>query len=289
MIKQKLNRRDVLKSAAAWVLATGLQPPTHVVAPRLKIGACDWSIGKSSDYTAFTLAKTIGLQGVQVNLGSEKNNLHLRQKAVQEKYRTESRRTGVAITSLAIGELNNVPYKSDPRTMEWVHDSIEAAKNLGVTVVLLAFFGKNDLRNDELGKKEVVKRLKDVIPVAEKAGVTLGIESYLSAQEHLEIIQQVGSKNLKVYYDFRNSADAGYDIFAELKQLGGDSICEIHMKENGFLLGQGTLDWLRIRDTLEEINFHGDGWMQIEGSIPSGMEVVTAYKHNAQFLDATFS
>jgi L-ribulose-5-phosphate 3-epimerase len=47
----------------------------------LRIGACDWSLGKSSDLGAFDLAKQIGLQGIQVNLGSEKNNMHLRQPA----------------------------------------------------------------------------------------------------------------------------------------------------------------------------------------------------------------
>jgi hypothetical protein len=30
-----------------------------------------------------------------------------------------------------------------------VLDSIDVAKNLGVPVILLAFFSKNDLRNDE--------------------------------------------------------------------------------------------------------------------------------------------
>jgi hypothetical protein len=72
----------------------------------------------------------------------------------------------ISIASLAIGELNNVPYKSDPRTEEWVSDSIDVAKALGVNVILLAFFSKNDLRNDEGGKAEVVKRLKKVAPKA---------------------------------------------------------------------------------------------------------------------------
>lgn len=284
-----LNRRDLLKTSATWSLATCLDLWPELLKPRLRIGACDWSMGKSSDPAAFDLAKTIGLQGVQVNLGSEKNNLHLRQKEVQTRYLSASRKTGVKITSLAIGELNNVPYKSDPRTIEWVHDSISVAKNLGVTVVLLAFFSKNDLRNDDTGKKEVVRRLKEVMPMAEKAGITFGIESYLSAGEHLDLINQVGSPQLKVYYDFRNSADAGYDIFEELKLLRGDIICEIHMKENGFLLGHGTLDWRRIKDTLEEINFKGDGWMQIEGSLPAGIDVTTAYQHNYRFLNDTFA
>lgn len=88
-----------------------------------------------------------------VNMGSEKNNLHLRDKNLQQAYLEASRNTGVKISSLAIGELNNVPFKSDPRTEQWVWDSVDVANSLNVPVVLLAFFHKNDLRNDDQGKK----------------------------------------------------------------------------------------------------------------------------------------
>lgn len=187
-----------------------------------------------------------------------------------------------------MAELNNVPYKSDPRTEEWVSDSIDVAKNLGVNVVLLAFFHKNDLRNDDAGKKEVIGRLKKVASKAERMGITLGIESYLSAEELVDIIQKVGSKSIKVYYDFRNSADAGYDVIKEIKFLGKEAICELHMKENGFLLGKGTMDWKKIGETLMEMNYYGDGWMQIEGATPEGADIVQSYRHNLKYLQDIF-
>ena len=125
-------------------------------------------------------------------------------------------------------------------------------------------------------------------PKAERQEIILGIESYLNAAEHLEIMNAVGSKNVKTYMDFRNTADAGFDVLKEVKQLGKDNICELHMKENGFLLGQGTLPWQKIRDLLYEIGYYGDGWMQIEGAIPKGADVVESYKHNLSFLRALF-
>lgn len=255
---------------------------------KLHIGACDWSIGKSSDLGAFEVARAIGLEGIQVNLGSESNDLHLRQRARQQQYLEESSKTGVKITSLAIGELNKIPYKSDPRTDEWVWDSVDVAHNLKVPVVLLAFFSNNDLRGDSRGKQEVVRKLKQVAPKAEKMNVILGIESYLTAEEHMDIIQQVGSKSVKVYYDFRNAADAGNDVIREINWLGRDAICELHMKENGFLLGQGSMDWQKIADTLGEMKYHGDGWMQIEGARPKDADIVDSYKHNLRFLQNLF-
>ncbi|HSB91691.1 MAG TPA: sugar phosphate isomerase/epimerase family protein [Flavitalea sp.] len=252
----------------------------------LSIGACDWSIGKSSDPAAFEVAKQIGLKGIMVNIGNVANDLHLRKKEVQQKFLQASRDTGVEISSIALAELNQVPYKSDPRTIEWVRDSIDIAKALGAPVVLLAFFENNDLRNDNTGKDEVIRRLKEVMPRAEQMGVTLGIESYLNAQEHIEIIDKVGSDHLKVYYDFRNTADAGYDTIGEFKKLGKHRICELHIKENGFLLGKGTLNWKQVFEAIKEIGYTGDGWAQIEGAIPDGAAMLPSYKHNLAYLQS---
>jgi len=284
-----LNRRELLKRSALL----GALYPLHSFAfynkKRFKIGACDWSLGKRADTGAFDIAKQIGLDGIMVDLGSVGNNLRLREAAVQKEYIEASKKTGIRISSIAIGELNNIPYKSDERTVEWVLDSIDVAKHFGVRVILLAFFNKNDLRNDEQGKKVVIERLKEAAPKAERNGVILGIESYLSAAEHLEIIDKVGSPNVKAYVDFRNTADAGYDVIKEVKQLGSNMICELHMKENGFLLGEGSLDWKQISDVMLEMNYVGDGWMQIEGAMPEDADVVKAYQHNLRFLQSLFN
>ena len=147
------TRREVLKHAA---ILSGMAFTTTPVfsgsgsaKKKMHVGACDWSIGKSSDIGAFELAKQIGLDGIQVNLGSEANNMHMREPDRQRAYIEESKKTGIQIASLAIGELNRVPYKSEPRTDEWVWDAVDVAHKLDVTVILLAFFAKNDLRNDD--------------------------------------------------------------------------------------------------------------------------------------------
>ena len=282
-----LTRRTLLKRTAmlsGMALSLPALSYSRESDAKIKIGACDWSIGKSSDIGAFQVAKEIGLDGIQVNLGTDANNMHLREKDRQRAYLEESVKTGVSIASLAIAELNRVPYKAEPRTDQWVWDAIEVAANLKVSVILLAFFDKNDLRNDEKGKKEVIRKLKTVMPRAEKMGIVLGIESYLAAEELMDIIRQVGSKNLKVYYDFRNSADAGYDVIREIKWLGKDAICEFHIKENGFLLGEGTMDWKKIIETLDDMKYLTRGWMQIESARPKGADVIDSYKHNLQFL-----
>jgi L-ribulose-5-phosphate 3-epimerase len=118
--------------------------------------------------------------------------------------------------------------------------------------------------------------------------ITLGIESYLNAAAHLDIIEKVGSPNVKVYYDFRNTADAGYDVYSDVQQIGKNLICELHMKENGFPLGQGTLDWKRIAGILKDMGYYGDGWMQIEWAKREEDDLVKTYQQNLAFLKQLF-
>lgn len=284
-----LSRRDLLLQGILLATAGKLKAFQPAAKQKFKIGACDWSLGMGSDIRAFELARKIGLEGLMVDIGSPANNVHLREKKIQQQYLDESKKTNITISSLAIGALNNYPYKSDPQTDEWVWDSIDVAKNLGAPVILLAFFHKNDLRNDEAGIKEVIRKLKKVTQKAEQAGVILGIESYLNGADHLRIMDAVGSKNVKVYMDFRNTADAGWKVADEVKLIGAENICELHMKENGHLLGQGDIPWEAIRDQLEQMNYTGDGWMQIESSNPETADIVTNYKHNLKFLQDTFN
>ncbi|MBO9614590.1 MAG: sugar phosphate isomerase/epimerase [Dyadobacter sp.] len=286
-----LSRREMLKSSALLLASTAFDEDNvlktgRFTAPKYQIGACDWSVGRQLSPEAFDRAKQIGLQGIQVSYNTGKDEKGLSVPETLQAIREASARTSVQVSSLAIGELNRVPYKSQPKTEEWVWNSVDAAKALGVKVILLAFFSEGDLRNDDAGKKAVIERLKKVAPHAEKQGITLGIESWLSGQEHLNIINAVGSKAVKVYYDFRNSTDAGHDIFKEIPMLGKDLICEIHMKENGQRLGEGPLDWPRVAKAVKEIGY--EGWMQIEGATPQGAEIIPAYQHNLNYLKGLF-
>lgn len=283
------TRRDWLRTSALLAaLATTGVCATIGKPSRMRISACDWSLGKSSDPGSFAVAKAIGLQGVQLNLGNLNNNLHLREHETLNRFITASKENDVAISGLAIAEMNRVPYKSDPRTDQWVSDAIDVAAACGVSVVLLAFFDKGDLRGDASGITAITSKLKAIAPKAERKNVILGIESYLSAPELIEIMDNVGSSHLKVYYDFRNSADAGYDVINEVKVLGKERICELHMKENGSLLRNGTLDWTRICDTLIAMDYVGSGWMQIEGATPPNANIIESYSDNLLFLKERF-
>jgi L-ribulose-5-phosphate 3-epimerase len=284
------SRRDMLKSTTALAgagLFGGVWDLFAQNTRRFRIGACDWSIGQRGKTGAMALARQLGLDGAQVSMGSVESDLSLRQPDVQRAYRDAAEASGVRVGGVALDVLNRVPYKSDPRTEAWVSDSIDVALALNVRVVLLAFFERGDLRNDAAGQAEVIRRLKLVARKAEDRGVVLGIESWLSAAEHLRILDAVGSPGVQVYYDVANSTEMGYDIAAEIRQLGRERICEFHAKENGFLLGQGRIDFAAVRRAMDDIGY--SGWIQIEGAVPKGKPTLESYVENARFMRARFT
>lgn len=288
MSEKQISRREATKCiglAAAALAAPFAARSASKLEEGFLIGACDWSIRGHSKVEALYTAQKIGLDGVQLSLGTAENNMHLRNPDVQNAYREASKATGVKFGGLAIGELNAIPYKSDPRTEEWVSDSIDVAKAMGCGVILLAFFSNGDLKNDAAGQREVIKRLRRVAPKAEKLNITLGIESWLSAEEHMNIIDAVGSPNVRVYYDVANATKMGYDIYKEIPFLG-KQICEVHMKENDALLGKGVVDFRKVRRALDDIGYRG--WIHLEGGIPKGGDMLESYIANRKFLRDIF-
>jgi L-ribulose-5-phosphate 3-epimerase len=249
-----------------------------------KLGICDWTIGKTANPGSFEIAKRIGLDGVQVDFGSGENSLPLFDEQLQQDILDAARTQKMEIASLAMGVLNNVPYKSDPRAERWVRRGIEVAETMGAKIILLAFFGNGDLKGDEQGSNEVVQRLRQVAPDAEVAGVTLGIESWLSAEQHIDIIERVGSQAVKVYYDVANSHKAGYDIYKEIRRLG-PLICQFHAKDYDNLYGKGSIDFKEVRAAIDDAGYRG--WLVIEGTkTPLGLE--ESYRYDAEYLRGIF-
>ena len=249
-----------------------------------KLGVCDWTIGKTADPGSFEVAKRIGLDGVQVDFGRGDNRLPLFDEQLQDNILDEARKQKMEIASLAMGVLNSVPYKSDPRAERWVRQGINVADAMEVKLILLAFFGQGDLKNDEQGVNTVVQRLRRIAPSAEASGVTLGIESWLSADQHIDIIERVGSTAVKVYYDVGNSHKAGYDIYKEIRQLG-PLICEVHAKDYDNLYGKGSIDFKEVRLAMDDAGYRG--WIVMEGTkMPLGVE--ESCRYDAEYLRKIF-
>jgi sugar phosphate isomerase/epimerase len=123
------------------------------------------------------------------------------------------------------------------------------------------FFGKCALSSDsELDA--VADRLKELAPLAEKAGIVLGFENTVSAAQNERVLDRVGSQALKVYYDIGNATNlSGFDAPAEIRRLGAARICQFHIKDKGYL-GEGKVDVEASMRAMAEIGFRGFGMLE---------------------------
>lgn len=281
----QLSRRGLLAGTVAGLcLAPGLRSLLAAEARTFRIGACDWSLGKAQKIEALDVAAEIGLDGVEVSFGGGPEN-NLRSEEVRQRYLAEAKRRNLEICSLAMAGLNQVPYASDPQAEVWVAEVIDVMVQLGVRVVLVPFFMRGEIKGDDALQAAVIERLKKVAPKAEEAGVVLGLETALCAEEHMRILDAVGSPAVKVYYDVSNMLRRGNDIYREIPQLGS-RICRIHLKEPDCLLGTGAVDFVRVRKAIEAIDYHD--WLVIESARVKGRGVVECYRENLAFLRTLF-
>jgi L-ribulose-5-phosphate 3-epimerase len=284
----KLNRRSFM-AAGAVALATPalMSESASAEAREIRVGMCDWNLGKSCDPAGIPKARQAGLQGIQVSVSVGSEQLPFRQPEFLENYRKLGQEQGIVFNSVAAGVLNSIPLKSEPQAGVFVVEALEVAAALGAHNILLAFFADGDLRVanaegqfrnlspgkfksyelDQAGLKRVVDVLRLVVPRAEKQGVVIGIENTLTAVQSLELIERIGSPTVQVYYDVGNATEYGYDVSSEIRMLGKKRICEIHLKDwKTPLLGapDGAVDFPAAASACADIGY--DGWYVLETS-----------------------
>ena len=274
-----MRRRDFVKAAVAAGPLARLLSARGVA---LRIGAPDWSLRQEVKLGAVELAHRIGFDGLEVSLGRGPGieRLPMADPDLQRQYLEESKKHGMPIVSTCLNILHQNYLKSDPLGKRWVADSIPITKALGARVILLPFFGKGALTT-HAEMDYVGDFLKEVGPAAQKAGVILGLEDTISAEDNVRIMERSKSPAVLTYYDVGNSAGNGFDVVKEIRWLGKDRICQFHLKDNPNYMGEGKIDFPSIVDAIADIGF--TGYANLETSAPS-RDVEADMKRNLGYI-----
>jgi L-ribulose-5-phosphate 3-epimerase len=231
---------------------------------RFRVGVTDWNLKQTAKVESVALAKRIGFDGVQVSIGRQ---MQLKETALQQALLADSKRLNLPISSVCLDILHVNGLKSDPLGQKWVAESIPIAKAMGVKVILLPFFGKWKFETTQ-EMDYVGDLLRELAPTAEKAGVILGLEDTISAKDNVRIMERSKSPAVLTYYDVGNSSQNGFNIYEEIRWLGRERICEVHLKDNPNFMGQGKIDFPAVVKAMVEIGF--DQWAVLECSSPTG-------------------
>jgi sugar phosphate isomerase/epimerase len=251
----QFTRREFLHSAAAFGVISSVG---FAKGSMLRIGVTDWNLNMGANPDAVPLAARLGFDGVQVSFGRKivDNKMPVDNPEALVRYLNLSKQYKIPIDGTCVGRLHDNGLKDDKLATKWVLDSIRLTRALNSKVLLLPFFGPRALQTrDEMD--HVGDALRDLGPEAEKAGVILGLEDTISAEDNVRIMERSRSTNVLVYYDVGNSTKAGFDVVKEIRWLGKDRICQFHLKDNPHYLGEGSIQFPPIIQAIQDIGFSG--------------------------------
>jgi L-ribulose-5-phosphate 3-epimerase len=260
------SRRHFLLCATAAAVCSRASSES----PRgLLIGVTDWNLKLGAQPEAVALAASLGFSGVQVSFGRMlvDGKLPADNPETVARYLKLSSENRIQIDGTCVDRLHDNGLKSDPLAPKWIRDSIRLTRALKGKVLLLPCAGRWALTTrQEMDYAADV--LRELAPEAAQAGVILGLEDLVSAEDNARILERSRSENVKVYYDVGNSTQYGFDPVKEIPWLGKDRICQFHLKDNPHFLGEGSIQFKQILRVIRDIGFNG--YANLETDSPSG-------------------
>jgi L-ribulose-5-phosphate 3-epimerase len=288
-----MNRRHfVTRALAATGALTAFAQAREEVNPvPVRVGMTDWNLGQRGDIAKVALAREIGLDGIQVSVQypTDGKTPTLRDAKTQSDFKRAALDNGIQICSLAIGNpgKSRLPMHTNPAFAILLVEAVEIAHNLGTNNILLPILGDSHI--DMTSQAQVdgfVAMMKEVARYAEKYGVVIGLEDWISAADNIRLLDAIGSDHVAVYYDAHNLVPRVKDIYAEPKLLG-PRIHQIHVKNAEMLLSTpgGRLDWPRMAQEFYDIGYRG--WYVLETGSPT-KDIVADTRANIEYVKKTF-
>lgn len=197
------TRRDLLRAAGAIAAAGAVAPIARGGEPaaakgKLNQSACRWCYGGIELEKLCATAKDLGLVGIDLMTPKDFPTL---------------KKHGLVCTMTSSHPLSDglCDEKFHDSALKAINEAIEATSKEGWKNVI-CFSGNARGIDREVGLQNCTKALKEIAPVAEKAGIVLQMELLNSKVDHkdymcdnskwgVELVKRVGSDHFKLLYD----------------------------------------------------------------------------------------
>ena len=222
--------------------------------------------------------------------GFELAEFHLWRDKPIEALATALSDTGMRLTSLCVDPRRSIVDRAEREEMVTaVRETIAATANLGKPALIVASGFRVDGMSEAEHFDNAVAALRAAADLAEEAGVMLLLEPlntrlfatmYLvSTTLGLDLVEAVGSPNLRLLYDVWHSAVMGEDM---REVLAGriDLVAHVQVADmpDRNEPGTGSLDWSMVRQTLRDLGYAGAIGLEYFPTLPMEQSLALSQK-----------
>jgi len=268
-----------------------------LMAQEYKVGICDWMILKRQKLGEFDLARQLGSDGIEMDMGGlgkrEMFDNKMRDDKEAAHFKSVADSLGIEIGAIAMSGFYAQDLTKRDNYMALVEDCFDTMGKMGdVKVAFLPLGGcGNDWPKDKAKRAIIVKRLRAIGEAAKARGKRVGIDTPLDAKGNLKLLKEIKSDGIAIFYKWQTIVENGWDIVKDIKKLGAKNICAIHASNTDrvWLRNDSTINVPLIKKALDEMGW--SGWLFVERSRDVKMvrNVKMNYGANVHYLKSIFN
>lgn len=262
---------------------------------RYQIGVCDWMVLKRQKLGEFKLARELGCDGLEMDMGGlgkrDSFDNKIRQPEMARLFRHTADSLEIKVGAVAMSGFYGQSFAAK-QSWEWlVEDCLNTMQTMQAKVAFLPLGGcGKDWTEKTAIRKEIVFRLHEAGEMAAKRGMVIGVDTPLDAKENKKLLKEIDSPGIKIFYKFQTAVENKRDISKDLRKLGADNICGIHASNTDgvWLRHDKAINMPEIKATLDKLGW--SGWLFVERSrdVTDVRNVKRNYGENVKYLKEVF-
>lgn len=262
---------------------------------RYQIGVCDWMVLKRQKLGEFKLARELGCDGLEMDMGGlgkrDSFDNKIRQPEMARLFRHTADSLEIKVGAVAMSGFYGQSFAAKQSWKWLVEDCLNTMQTMQAKVAFLPLGGcGKDWTEKTAIRKDIVFRLHEAGEMAAKRGMVIGVDTPLDAKENKKLLKEIDSPGIKIFYKFQTAVENKRDISKDLRKLGADNICGIHASNTDgvWLRHDKAINMPEIKATLDKLGW--SGWLFVERSrdVTDVRNVKRNYGENVKYLKEVF-
>lgn len=274
------------------ILTAGIIVPESVLAQqRYQIGVCDWMVLKRQKLGEFKLAKELGCDGIEMDMGGLGVRNSFDNKMCDPKmvklFNHTADSFGIKVGAVAMSGFYGQSFAKKESWRWLIQDCLNTMDAMGAKVAFLPLGGCGNNWTDSLPlRQQIVWRLHEIGEMAKARGKVIGIDTPLDAEGNIKLLDEINSEGIKIFYKFQTAIENKRNIAKEIGKLGKDRICAIHASNTDgvWLRNDKAVNMKKIKKALDKAGW--SGWLFVERSrdVNQVRNVKKNYGENVKYL-----